>query len=162
AITKLPTNSAIPPNASRKSWRNETKLCVSFASSVAWASPVRTWVPGGRIFSISAVSCCGETPPFAFARIWSSLPRLWNSAYAVEQRLVERRRRRAGLVGEIKCRLAGDRRVRAAVDLREDAVEGALDRVGEDVGAGHHRDAEHDRDRGEDRPELAAEQAPEG
>ena len=44
AITKLPTNSAMPPNASRKSWRKLRKLSVSFASSRACASPVRTCV----------------------------------------------------------------------------------------------------------------------
>ena len=33
AITNAPTKSAIPPNASRKSWRKLRKLSVSFASS---------------------------------------------------------------------------------------------------------------------------------
>ena len=66
---------------------------------------------------------------------------------------------RARLVGEVERRLAGDGRVGAAVDLGEDPVEGALDRVGEDVRARHHRDAEHDRDRRQHRPQLAAEEA---
>ena len=42
AITNAPTNSAMPPNASRKPWRKLRKLCVSLASSSAWPSPVRT------------------------------------------------------------------------------------------------------------------------
>ena len=74
AITKLPTNSAMPPNASRKSWRKLRKLSVSLASSRACASLVRTCVPGGRICWISLASCCGVIPGFAFARIWSSFP----------------------------------------------------------------------------------------
>ena len=37
AITKLPTKSAIPANASRKPWRNVMNSLVSEASSVAWA-----------------------------------------------------------------------------------------------------------------------------
>ena len=60
---------------------------------------------------------------------------------------------------EVERGLPRDRGVGAAVDLGEDAVEGALDRVGEDVRAGDHRDAEHDRDRRQRRPQLAPEQA---
>ena len=45
------------------------------------------------------------------------------------------------------------------VRLDEDRVERLVDRVGEDVGAADHRDAEHDRERGQRRPELAAQQA---
>ena len=40
----------------------------------------------------------------------------------------------------------------------EDRVEAGVDRVGEDEGAAHHRDAHHDRERGQDQPELAPEQ----
>ena len=79
------------------------KLVVSDASSVACASPVRTCVPGGRIFWISAVSCSGVTPGFAFARIWSSLPTL------VEERL----RRRQVEAGE---RRAAEARRAAELD----------------------------------------------
>src|SRR5262249_61663192 len=82
--------------------------------------------------------------------------------HAHEQRLAERGRGRVRLVREVERRLAGDGRVGAAVDLGEDPVERALDRVREDVRPGHHRDAEDDRDRGEDRAELPAEQACEG
>ena len=54
-----------------------------FASSRAWASPVRTSVFGGRISRICAMSFAGETPGFAATRIWSSLPSLPNSRCAV-------------------------------------------------------------------------------
>ncbi len=79
AITNEPTKSAIPPNASRKSCRKLRKLSVSFASSRACPCPVRTCVPAGRTFRISAASCAGVTPGFAFARIWSSFPTRWKS-----------------------------------------------------------------------------------
>ena len=49
--------------------------------------------------------------------------------------------------------------VRLVVRAREDRRERAVDRVREDERAAHHRDAEHDRDRGQDRAQLAAEQA---
>ena len=49
-----------------------------------------------------------------------------------------------------------------AYDSREDVVERLVDRVGEDVRAADHRDAEHDRERGEDRAELAPGEALEG
>ena len=47
AMTKLPTNSATPANASRKSWMIVRKLLVSFVSCFACASPVRTSAFGG-------------------------------------------------------------------------------------------------------------------
>ena len=83
AITNAPTKSAIPPKASRNPWRKLRKLSVSFASSLACAVPVRTCVPGGRIDSIWPARRSGDTPGLAFARIWSSLPRFWNSTCAV-------------------------------------------------------------------------------
>ena len=46
-----------------------------------------------------------------------------------------------------------------SVDVREDRVERLVDRVGEDERAAHHRDAEHDRDRGERGAELPAQEA---
>src|SRR5581483_4958681 len=55
--------------------------------------------------------------------------------------------------------LGRDDRVRVLVHGREDRAERGLDRVRENVGAADHRDAEHDRDCGEDRPQLAPEQA---
>src|SRR5581483_2444041 len=58
--------------------------------------------------------------------------------------------------------LAGDDCVRARVRGGEDAVEAVLDRVGENVGAAHHRDAEDDRERGQRRAQLAPEQALQG
>jgi hypothetical protein len=54
AITNAPTKSATPPNASRKSWRNERKLLVSDASLAACASPDFTCVP--------AAGCPGSAP----------------------------------------------------------------------------------------------------
>ena len=54
--------------------------------------------------------------------------------------------------------LAGDHGVGVLVDLGEDRAERGLDRVREHVGAAHHRDAEHDRDRGQRGPQLAPEQ----
>ena len=56
---------------------------MSDASSCACASPVRTCVPSGRIFWISATSASGVTPSFAATRIWSSLPGFAKSFCAV-------------------------------------------------------------------------------
>ena len=50
---------------------------------------------------------------------------------------------------------AGDDRVRPRVRVGEQVRERALDRVREDVRAADHRDAEDDRDAGQDRAELA-------
>ncbi len=52
--------------------------------------------------------------------------------------------------------LAGDYDVGVLVDLREHGAERGFDRVGEDVGAADHRHAEHDRQGGQRRAELAA------
>ena len=83
AITKAPTNSAMPPKTSRNVRRKEMNSFVSDASSCACASPVRTCVAGGRIFWISATSASGATPSFAATRIWSSLPGLAKRCCAV-------------------------------------------------------------------------------
>ena len=80
-------------------------------------------------------------------------------AHLLEQRLGERRRRDALVRVPADRALAGDHRVGVLVDLREDGAERRLDRVGEDVRAADHRDAEHDRDRGQRRAQLAAEQS---
>ena len=85
AITKAPTKSAMPPNASRKVCRIEMKLFVSSESLCACVSPLLTCVPSGRIGSIWATSCSGETPGLAATRIWSSFPTLPNSRCAVRQ-----------------------------------------------------------------------------
>ena len=80
----------------------------------------------------------------------------------VEERRVDRRR--LGLLevdGDVR-RLAADDDVRAGVRVGEDARERLVDRVREDVGAADHRDAEDDRERGQDGPDLAAEHAPQG
>ena len=51
AITKAPTNSAMPPKASKKVCRNEMKPVVSSAFLAACSLPVRTCVPGGMTFA---------------------------------------------------------------------------------------------------------------
>ena len=77
-----------------------------------------------------------------------------------DQPLVQRRLRHAAAVAQIECGLSADHRVRALAYVREDAVERLVDRIGQDVGAADHRDAEHDRDGGQRRPQLAAEETP--
>jgi hypothetical protein len=62
AITKLPTNSAIPPKARRKLWKIVRNPLVSLVACCACPCPVRTWPFGGRIGSISLTSCCGVVP----------------------------------------------------------------------------------------------------
>ncbi len=83
AITNEPTNSAIPPNASRKPWRKVMNSFVSAASSCACASPVRACASGGRIGSISESSCWSETPGFAATAISSRRPSFSKSRCAV-------------------------------------------------------------------------------
>ena len=82
-ITNAPTNSAMPPNASRKLWRKEMNEVASEESFFAWAAAVRTCVASGRIGLICFASCSGVTPWIALALIWSSLPTLRNSVWAV-------------------------------------------------------------------------------
>ena len=79
-----------------------------------------------------------------------------------EERLVERRLRRARALLDVERRTPGDRRVGALVDVREDRVERLVDRVGEDERAAHGRDAEDDRDRRQRGAELPGQQALEG
>ncbi len=89
AITKAPTNSATPPNASRKSWRMVRKPLVSLDACFACAWPVRTSAVGGRIGRISLTSSCGETPGFAAMPIESRRPILLNSRCAVGRSKME-------------------------------------------------------------------------
>ncbi len=56
AITKLPTNSAMPANASRKSWMMVRKPLVSLVACFACASPVRTCAFAGSRGLISCTS----------------------------------------------------------------------------------------------------------
>ena len=58
--------------------------------------------------------------------------------------------------------LAADADVGAGVRGGEELVEGRVQRVAEDERPGHERDAEHDREGGQQEPELAGEQALEG
>jgi hypothetical protein len=65
---------------------------------------------------------------------------------------------RAAAPLEVERRLAADD-ASSPGDVGEDRVNALVDRVGEDVRAADHRDAEHDRDRRQRRAQLAAEQA---
>jgi hypothetical protein len=83
AITKLPTKSAMPPNASRIVRKMPIPSLLSLLSAAAWAVAVWTSVvseSSGLIWSASSTS---ETPGFAPTRIRSSLPCLSNSWWAV-------------------------------------------------------------------------------
>ena len=109
-----------------------------------------------------ALPCLSIRIVVSLVTLPSALLHLGNRADRREQGLVERRRIAAAAVGEVERRPAGDHRVRALTGLVEDRVERLVDRVREDVGAAHHRDPEHDRDRGQDRAQLAAEQTLQG
>ncbi len=83
AITKLPTNRAMPPKPSRKYLKTLMPSCVSFESAAALASELCTCVvveSSGRIW---LTSWSAEAPGFAPTRIASSLPVLPNSRCAV-------------------------------------------------------------------------------
>ncbi len=71
AITKLPTNSATPPNASRKSWKIVRKPLVSFVACWACAVPVLTWASAGSRRRIAATSDALELPGLMATLIWS-------------------------------------------------------------------------------------------
>jgi len=77
------------------------------------------------------------------------------SLHLREQRLRDRRRVRA-VVGARRC-LARDHRVRTRPCVGEDRVERLVDRIRQHERAAHHRDAEDDRDRGQDCSQLPAE-----
>ena len=83
AITKLPTKSAMPPNASRKPRRNEMNESVSLASSAACWAPVRTCAFAGRTDRTWSTSCWSETVGLAAMSISSNWPGLSNSRCAV-------------------------------------------------------------------------------
>ena len=68
AITKLPTNSATPPNASRKSLKMFRKAFVSLVCFRACACPVRTCALTGKSGRISLSSRAEPTP---------GLPAIW-------------------------------------------------------------------------------------
>ena len=71
AITKLPTNSAMPPNASRKSWKMLRNPLVSLVCCWACACPVLTWALGPRSGVTALASWVGEVPGLAARLIWS-------------------------------------------------------------------------------------------
>ncbi len=92
AITKLPTKSATPANASRKSLKIDRKPFVSFVACFASAWPVRTWAVGGRIGAISLTSSAGVVPDFAATSMPSSFPCLWKTCCAVGKSKIDHRR----------------------------------------------------------------------
>ena len=67
--------------------------------------------------------------------------------------------RRGSALGALDDLLAGDDRVGLLIRRGEDAVERLLDRVGQDERAADHRDADHDRERGQQRTDLAPQEA---
>ena len=79
-------------------------------------------------------------------------------AHLVEQRVVERRLGDAAPVAQVEGRLAGDDDVGALAHVGEDLVERAVDRVRQHVRAADHRDAEHDRERGQRGAQLPREE----
>ena len=108
AITKLPTKSAMPPNASRKPRRKLMNESVCFASSAACAVPVRTWAVGGRIDWIWLEQLASVDAGLARDRDLVEPPVL----------LEERLRRRQVEAGQ---RRAAERRRRAELDDARDA-----------------------------------------
>ena len=96
--------------------------------------------------------CCSRPTSFASSEMPPSATATPGSPRTFcEQRLGQRRRRDALVRVAADRALAGDHGVGVLVDLGEDGAERGLDRVGEDVGAADHRDAEHDRDRRQQR-----------
>ncbi len=83
AITNEPTKSAIPPNASRKLWRNVMNSFVPSASASATCWPVRTSVSGGRIPSTCPRSSSCDVSGFDAIAISSSFPSLRRRRCAV-------------------------------------------------------------------------------
>ena len=84
AITKLPTNSAIPPKPSRKYLMKFRPSCVSSLSAAACAVAVFTCVVSETNGVICPASSSSETPSSAPTRIRSNLPSLSKSRCAVE------------------------------------------------------------------------------
>ena len=85
AITKLPTKSAIPANASRKPCRKVMNSFVSAASSSDCCSAEITCVFSGSTSRIWPASSASETPARAATAISSSLPSLSKSRCAVSR-----------------------------------------------------------------------------
>ncbi len=83
AITKLPTKSATPPNASRKSRRKLMNESVSAASFAACWAPVRACASGGSTPFTSCSSVVGVTPGLPSSAISSKRPVLSKSRCAV-------------------------------------------------------------------------------
>ena len=83
AITKLPTNSAMPPNASSTVRKMPSPFAVSLLAFSTCASAVRTCAVWGRSGRISFATAAPETPSRAATWISSSLPLLSASACAV-------------------------------------------------------------------------------
>ena len=93
AITKTPTNSAIPPNASRNFCRMLVKSLVSCVCFAASCSPLRTCVVGGRIGAdLGDHGCAARRPCFAATSISSSFADL--AEELLRGRQIEDRHRR--------------------------------------------------------------------
>ena len=72
AITKLPTNSAMPAKARRKLWMNVVKPLTVFLSSFTCALASRACAVGGSNGLICVINSDEVTPLFAWTRITSS------------------------------------------------------------------------------------------
>ena len=83
AITKAPTNSAIPAKPSRNFWIIPRELLTSSTASWVCAADVFTFAVAGSSGRISETSFSGVTPSFAASWIPSSLPTFENSFCAV-------------------------------------------------------------------------------
>ena len=129
---------------------------VGLSASGPARSPSRSW-------AAASLPSCLPSRPISFTK--SPVPlmskiapeALLTSGSAAHLRL--QRLGHRGLGGALDDLLAGDHGTRVLVRAREQVVEGLLHRVREDEGAAHHRDAEDDRQRGERRAQLAAQQA---
>ena len=145
------TTSPLPlgqrPSTRLSGLKRSNSGAVSMPNARDGAPPVSISSPSGR----SSFVWKSETDPVAISTL--------DRADSLERLLRDRRRlRRLALEAEAGV-LPGHDGVRPGVRVDEDRVEGLVDRVREDVAAAHHRDAEHDRERGEHRAQLAAGQA---
>ena len=85
AITKLPTNSAIPPNPIRMYLITLMSSCVDLLSAAACASALLTWVVSERSGVIWRTSSGSVVPGSAATRITSSRPTLSNTRRPVSR-----------------------------------------------------------------------------
>src|SRR5262249_28331177 len=115
------------------------------------ARPERLAVPPDQLARVGAV-----------VQVEDLAGRALDVAEALDPGEEGRRYRRRAALRERHGRLAGDHRRGVLVRARADLIERRLDRVGQDVGAADHGDAEHDRQRRQQGPELAPREPLEG